>query len=192
MLSVKYSNWEKCKRMSAHSILVLYCWFSFISETLDKSNEFFWGRLSLSTPISLRILLSCCWAQRRLEYRSPFFMLKIGTVLDSFIYFPWCCGHQRTQCLLVFFLQDYGSLCFFICIPHITAPVWPRPVTSSFTMHSWGAVSCHDKSGLIVHLSTRGHPSADRTLCISFLFYFFSQYNLTQFTLWYLVHTLLT
>lgn len=30
MLSIKYSDWGKCKRMSVHSIFVLYFWFSFV------------------------------------------------------------------------------------------------------------------------------------------------------------------
>lgn len=146
-----------------------------------------------STPISLRILLSCCWAQRLLEHRSPFTMLKISTVLGSFIYFPWCDGHQGTLCTVSsgFLLQDYDSLCFFISIPHITAPVWPRPVTSSFTMHSWVAVSCHDKSGLIVHLPTREHQLTRPRISL-FYWTFSSSPTLHSSHCGYLVHTLLT
>lgn len=148
-----------------------------------------------STPISFRILLSCYWTQRLLEYRSTFYHAEDQHSLGSFISISLDVVTTRehyVQCLLVFFLQDYGSLCLFIYVPHITAPVWSRPVTSSFTIHSWGAVSCHDKSDLIVHLPTRGHPSADKTSRTSFLFNFFFHSNLTKFTVGYLVHTLLT
>lgn len=120
--------------------------------------NFLWDRLSLFHMLLFQNLFpSVTVGPSGFEsHRSPFTTPKTYTVLGPFIYFLWCHGHQGTWCIVCSrFLFVCLSFCrsilpfhFLINLSHVGAPVWPSPVTSSFTNADCFPQVC----GLIIHL----------------------------------------
>lgn len=125
MLSVKYSDWGKCKRMSVDSIFVLYFWFSFVyfwnllinqmnfSEADSAYSTHVFQDLAqlLLDPEPFRVQVTVYHAEDRhsLGFISLFLLLwPAGNTVYSVFWFPFC----RIVVPSVFHLRtSYNSSC---------------------------------------------------------------------------------